>query len=621
MRQPRLGRFLPLTALAGLLACSSVDVGEGDDQPPPKVVDLVADTNRDGWVNAEDNADEQLWSALRGAAFMANFDDDDFDGLRDAEDDVVNGEADAYDLARVLVQPWDDVPEGAVGWVWVDERVTPHVRIFKLDVTTNTWTLVIGSSGPCGARGDMSCPWRQAAVQLTEQEIRDGVQFGVEAKTLPGMIEATVPDPVTGVPTAWDGLVTMHISVVEDGENDGILTEDNPTDGIDRVQLRVAPWLMFGNLTSQVDTIHSNNVSGVFVQGIQVATSEQGKYYNLITNWADHWTEDYFQTGFTSVPWTDGQVHGMRLAMPRPWGRADDDSGLPVNYLRTNHLRQDGGMMQVYRDHHTGDSYDSYGNHDLVPAYTNGAQSFPYGRIIYGSGVLQETKDFYEAQRVQAPALTVDTSWLIVGHVDEVFSYVPAATERGWKLLVGSSTLARSMLTQWQAQGHGSQPMFVGKRWSDGRSAEITIDEVLADPDLMASSQQGQAHVDGMLAVIQAEVGLTAEEIIEIPFLFEEDFGALVAYNPGTVNSLVFEDNIVIPDPFGPSINGEDGFKRDLIDRLGTAVNGLGTTGQGMRVYFTDDWDMYHRLLGEVHCGTNQEGPPQPDMMWWEVVR
>ncbi|MEM9691684.1 MAG: protein-arginine deiminase family protein, partial [Myxococcota bacterium] len=115
-------------------------------------------------------------------------------------------------------------------------------------------------------------------------------------------------------------------------------------------------------------------------------------------------------------------------------------------------------------------------------------------------------------------------------------------------------------------------------------------------------------------------VGLGSDEVIEMPFLFEGTNSGLVAYNPGTVNSLVFGDTIVIPDPFGPSIDGKDGFRVDLEARLGSGVNGLGLDGDGLAVYFADNWDLYHVLLGEVHCGTNISGPPQNEIPWWEAT-
>ncbi len=630
----------PLATVATLVmvgACSgdgTSDGGSGSESsggppgPPPKVVDILADTNRDGYVTPDDNAGEEQWGPAQGAAFLANLDDDNGDGIVDGEDGVVNvtpdNDADRYDLAPLVINAWPEAPDGAVAWLTItDELAARNVRIFK-SLADGSYQLVAGSDGPCGFGGDENCAQLLYAASFTAEEVRQGVSLGVEAKRLVGMTE-----PHTNQPYPWNGMLTVKFEMFA-SDGTPIVTDDNPTDGVDWLQMRVAPWILFGNLTTTTDTVFSSNYYQEFVSGIDqaFAASAPNVFYRKIQSneWQDQWTEDFFQTGYASVPWADGLVHGMRIAIPRPWGRppnnADSYNYMPMRFLEQYHRHQDSAALQVYLKDQSGDSFDSYGNHDLIPAHTNGDKNFPYGRIIYGSGVLPETKAFYEAQRVQAPAVTVDTSWLIVGHVDEAFSYVPANTERGWKLFVGSPDLAISMLEKWKADGNGAQQMFVGKNWQGGKSAAISIDEVLADPDLMSWAAEGQAKIDTMLAIVKAEVGLADDEIIEIPYLFEKEGNyGMVAYNPGTSNAMVFDNLIIHPDPFGPSINGQDGFKKDLIDRLGSPANNLGKDGQGLQVHFTDDWRGYHILLGEVHCGSNQEGPPQADIKWWEAAK
>jgi len=617
----------PLAAVLAAGACSGTTA---DDEPPPPgpppvIIDLLVDTNRDGLVDEADNTGEDIWSIQYGASFLPNLDDDDFNGVPDAEDNFANilpdNNADQADYAPIVIRAWPDVPKDSVGWLSVDAMSLPHVRVFRF-AADGTWQLAIGAD-KC-APEDTTCP--PHAVQLSYDDIVSGVLFGIEGRTLVGLHTATSTNPANGQVEPWSGVVTLDWQIFEPGAAEPIKTDELP-DGIDRVQTRVAPWILFGNLTKTYDTIYSNVVSNVFVQGIETATTAAEIFYNKITNWNDRWTEDWMQTGFASIPAPDGKVHGMRLAMPRPWGRTGNDAGLPVNWLKlpapAGHLGWDTGYFVVYKKPHTGNSYDSHGNHDLVPAYTNpdNGQHYPYGRIAYGSGVLAETKAFYEAQLVQAPAISVKTSWLAVGHIDEVFSYVPANTERGWKLLVGSPSLAVKMLKDWQTAGHGAVELFVGKMWHGNKSAAISIDDTLADQDLMTWSDQSQAEIDGMLATMKTEVGLKDDEIIEIPYLFEVDYGSMVAWNPGTVNSLVFHDYIVIADPFGPNIDGADALKKDLQDRLGTSAEQLGFDGQGLKVYFTDDWTGYHIKMGEVHCGTNQEGPPQADIKWWEAMQ
>jgi protein-arginine deiminase len=604
---------------ACVLLVASQGCGEEDEttvvpaQPPaPDHIDFIADTNRDGVFDRTDNEGEELWTISAGAAFLPNLDDDDNDGIIDADDAFVNvtpeRTGDAFDLAPVFVFAWAEVPETAVGRVALDLAAVPHVRMFK-HLGDSLFELVAGANA-CDM-GPEGCD--PAVIELTAEEIRAGVELRVEGLHLVG-----TPPAVNEDGSAWSGLLDLSYQILDE-EGSAITMPGNP-EGIDVIQMRVAPWIMFGNLTPNLDLIMANNASGVFMSGITDATEAADVPFWTITSWpTDHWTEDYFQTGFASVPWADDKVHGMRLAMPRPWGR--DLGSLPVNFLLNDMTAADSGSFVVYLEPDTGSTYDSHGNHDLIPSYSHNGQDFPYGRIVHGSNVLPETRAFYDAQLVQGPALEVHTSWLIVGHIDEVFSYVPAGTERGWKLLVASPSLARDMLLDWQAEGFGDTPMFLDRRWFNGNDATITIDEVLADTQLMSASQRAQGFIDGMVATMIEQVGLSDDEIVEIPFLFEQEAGQLVAFNPGTVNALVFGNRMVAPDPFGPMIKGVDGFKQDLIDRLASDVHQLGELGQGLDLSFTDDWDLYHRLLGEVHCGTNISGPPQPEIRWWEAMQ
>ncbi|NUQ75544.1 MAG: hypothetical protein HUU21_18520 [Polyangiaceae bacterium] len=618
MRTRRRWFPLALSLLVGIAACGDDDSADSTQTttkppdppppppPPPTVIDIVVDANRDGVVNPDDPADqdkENEWTAETGASFLANLDDDDDNAIRDADDEVVNGENDDKDLATIVIRPWPDAPDGATGVFAMDALSAENVRLFKRGLD-GPWYLVAGSIGKCVTASD---PCQAVPTwNLTIEEVRQGMTLGIEARRF-----RTSDDPDT-----WTGMVDLSYSVLD--KDGAVITAEEVPDGFDHAKMRVAPWMLFGNL-SKFDTAYSEDYDKNFTAQLEVPLMEAGMTYVKISNYADQWVQDWFQTGWTSIPGPDGTVRGMRIFNPRPW--AQSGNGSPYTWLKKNKLGPDAGVVQIFETYNTGDTFDSHGNHDLLPPYTNGADSFPYGRIILGSGVLKETREFYMAQKIQAPFLKVNTAWLLVGHVDEVFSYVPAATPRGWKLLVGSPRLAREMLEKSSTDGHGDVQMFIGKKWWGGADAAITIDEVLADTDIMTWSQDAQTEIDEMLDIIRKAVGLADDEIIEIPYLFEQDSGGLVAYNPGTANLLAFGDYVVHADPFGPAVNGEDLFKKDLQDRLGTPVNQLGSTGQGLFVNFADDWSLYHILLGEVHCASNVDGPPPANEKWWEVGR
>lgn len=600
---------------------SGNSTGEGAGTPTKAqfVIDVVVDANRNGVADAADPGDqdaEETWDANSGAMFLPNLDDDDSDGVRDADDAVVNAGEDIYDFAGASVTACPECPDGAIGRLQLDEEGAKNVRVFALDASLTSWRLLAGETATCTDDVPQCSP--VTSYELTTEEVRAGLTLAIEGRDV--MRDAT----------GWNGYLDITYSIV-DANGEALTTEANP-DGVDKARLRVAPWQLFGNL-SPFDRVWSSNTSPPFVAGVKAGAENAGVEHRTYSNYGDQWTQDFFQTGFFAMPRLDANgnlvTHGMTVANARPWGRNNSDSSLPIAWLNQNYLGPDRATLVVYKTKHSGDSYDSHGNHDLIPAYTNGSASFPLGRILYGSGVLKETKAFYEAQGLQSPAMVVDTSWLLVGHVDEYLSYVPAATPRGWKLLIGSPDLARQMLLDAQADGYGSTMLHVGKFWytNNGTApADISIDDVLADPDLLEASQNAQAAIDDEVAKLQAEIGLSADEIIEMPFLFDEvQYGQTsynIAYQPGTVNSLVMGDTIVIPKPFGPNIGGVDIFEADLEQRLGTALNQLGADGQGMDVFFADDWDVYHRLDGEVHCGTNPEAPaPFSSVSWWETGR
>jgi protein-arginine deiminase len=601
VKLPRTTWWLGIVAgCFGAVGCSSSE--EGDDGSSTgtgvgavKPANILVDANRDGFVNdADDTVNKDVWDKTQGAAFLANLDDDNVDKVRDCDNEVVDGEADAFDLGRIILAP---SPAAAGGTLAITATcggmpcdALSYVNIFR-STDGKQWT-------------------REASgnITLNAADAQRGITFGIEGKTLVGLPEAG----------PWDGHVQLVYTVGT---------------AVDKAKMRVSPWMMFGNGTPHIDTVFAAKVSPVFYNAIDKAVGEANadvknvKFWR-IDNWTDHWVEDYFQTGVISVPWDKGGVIGMRVSMPRPWGRSDADSALPVNWLKKSHLYADSGYMVVYKKAKTGSTFDSHGNHDLIPAYTNGAASYPYGRIIHGSNVLAETHAFYNAQQAQAPALEIDTDWLLVGHVDETLSYLPAATPRGWKLLVASPKMSLQMLKDAQMAGHGAVKMFIGKFWytnNGTQAADISIDEVLADQDLMKASQEAQTRIDGQVKQLTMELGLAADEIVEMPTLFEtyaEGGGEYnIAYQPGTVNLRAFNGYAIIPDPFGPVIDGKDIFKQDLIDRLSTAKHKLGKDGKGVKVYFADDWDWYHRLDGEVHCGSNSEGAPQPEWKWWEKVQ
>ena len=606
LRNGRTPSALWLTAAWALAGCGG-DSGMGMPAPLVPASALIADSNRDGVVNGGDQkyvVDKTTWSAGGGALFLANVDDDDSDGNVDAADDVVNGPEDEKDLARVLVWPWPQAPMTASGRIELDgELAAAAVNVFR-------------------KQGDT---WVRIALPhpLSPSDLVSGIELGIEARDFVQKLD----------PAAWDGKATLRLTVTDSAQPTTAMAHT------DAVVLRVAPFVMVHNLSSifQVWNANVGDKGGLAFRRDLVTLSDAGSAELEDANGLDDpWTEDWWQIGITFMPSPDGP-HGMRVAQrsaqpDRPAGEwalwmLGPDFGYIWPHTESDQGQEDGKSY----------SLDSFGNHDTLPPFAGGADSFPLGRTIIGGSkkarIDSVVRSFYEAQAVQ-PLVEVDTTWLLVGHIDEMFSYAQAKTPRGWKLLVASPKLARTMLMDLSKQGHGADKMFAGKYFLDANfrpiKADVTVDALLADEEIMMANDTAQQKMDAGIAALKKAIGLTDDEIVEIPFLFERVFTGepssvngyeFIAHMVGTVNLREVNGVLGIGKPHGVVVDGVDWFEKDLKDRLSTPVSGLGTDGMGLPITFVEDWDDYHIFGGEVHCGTNTGVTSMPTVAWWQAGR
>lgn len=148
--------------------------------------------------------------------------------------------------------------------------------------------------------------------------------------------------------------------------------------------------------------------------------------------------------------------------------------------------------------------------------------------------------------------------------------------------------------------------------------ALVAAGEVRSDGDLWTRNDAAQGRIDDARIELQAAVGGEAQ-FIEIPAIY---LGApaptpagwrCFAYVPGMVNMQVWADTLLIPIPYGPR-----GFLTS--DNFGLFTQTVLLTPDRFPA-FLDDWDWYHRALGEVHCGTNViRTPSETYQRWWEAA-
>ncbi|MGB1700181.1 MAG: protein-arginine deiminase family protein, partial [Nannocystaceae bacterium] len=267
----------------------------------------------------------------------------------------------------------------------------------------------------------------------------------------------------------------------------------------------------------------------------------------------------------------------------------------------------------------TGNSCDSFGNLEISPPITVDGVEYPYGRIYYGDGgvgcrVTEELRSFLDAQKVQAPFET-DTSWLCVGHVDEFSTFIPDPdSEKGFKFLYADTNEAWALL-------EAMDPSISLPRYLDTHG-HGTVGEIVNDTELRTRNDGIQAnYLDPILTQYKTEFGLTDDDIILIPSLFEQCGGPgyNVALTPGTPNLIVGTDadgiKLIVPDTFVRTDDNDqaaDPFIADFRARMPASY-------APEDIIFTDNWRVYHANLGEVHCGTNVRRTPDTPK-WWEAA-
>lgn len=592
----------PDAGVDGGLADGGVEVDAG-----PKfsvIADLRVDVNRDGVVevtpNPEDDLAEDSWDSTHGAIFLANIDDDakkcplsstitdvDLAKCHDGADEIVNGPDDVLDLAVIKTVPWPEAEATSTAKILIPAPGDAMVRLFI-------------------KRGDQLTVFPNAS-DLTVEELKAGAELFIEAKDI-------VRDS-----DVWDGFINVSLVVI-------------PTPGAaavtDTVRMRVSPVMTIHHL-EPAETVHVANFpqdpDSLLFQNALAAASSAAGLVNPVHKYTtqDQWNQDYFETGYMAMPSVAGKQHVIRVnyrsaniyynSTKSPLRRAGRVAfalrGKDMAAVQQFDLSSNGYM----------DSLNSFGNTETIPPYELNGISYPLGRLYRGSvPSFHPDKSFSKMMESQGqqPPVYVDTSWLLVGHVDESVSFLKVNSPRGWILLVNDVPLAKKMLEDEVAKGNGAVKMFVGQYFYDNFGnqvpADVSISAVLANADVMNESAKSALEVDAQLQILKAETGLTDAEIIRVPFLHEPVDGYSLAYQPGTVNMLVLnQHHVFVPDPHGPVINGVDIFKKQLEDALAP---------HGVTIHWVDDWNLYHTLAGEVHCGTNATRAI-PSAKWWESGR
>ncbi|RLB64542.1 MAG: protein-arginine deiminase [Deltaproteobacteria bacterium] len=592
--------------------CATPQDEDCDGQTPPctvgdPIIDIRADVNRNGVVDLSDStedANEQTWDGSHGAIFLANIDDDQsacstsgtdaaLAACNDGADTVVNGTSDLLDMARLETVPWTEAPGDASGSVTVAGAPSGMVRLFK----NNNGTFQLYASGST----------------LSAAELQAGVELAIEATDF-------VRDD-----TLWDGYVTVTFDVDAGTGPNGPLP-----DGTDTVKLRVAP-VLFRHHLDEAETLYAtalnSTASVAFRNELSQAMTAAGVANPLyeLSGISDQWTQDFFETAYMSMPAAGGAhvIHVNFRSANYTSGTLRSAGRVVFTDLRGPDVA---GAVEYDPNHSDGmDSLNAFGNTETLPPHSYGGKSWPMGRVIRGSDpsyypdqafnlmIAAQGMDSSNGEGVQNLVL-IDTSWLLVGHIDETFSYMPHGSgTHGWRVIVADTLAGWNGLVNAYNNGYGSTPMFVGQYWQGSVSAQTTIAAVVGDQDLADANNWALAEINDQKTALKAATGITDADFVSVPSVWWEQYNWIVAYVPGIANGIALSnDDYGAPEPYGPTINGQDLFKSQTEQNL-SQLN--------ITTRWIEDWDLYHRLDGEVHCGSNTTREIPNNANWWESAQ
>ena len=613
------GWLAALAALALAVGCPTEEPDDDDDAAG--TVDLSADTDQSGTVDGSD-AEDAAETDAPGAVALVNVDDDNSDGSLDCD---------------AACAEENDLAEGALDCV---DPVEGDSLLPILD-------------------GDVD----QVRIMLGDEPILGMVEIGGDAVT-----EVEIDEPEAA--DLWFEGLDFHFEatlIAELYDADGELVSD------DELLLSTPPFMMFTHL-DPAETLYvmSQNVYNAQMRnGLKEAVGEENVVEFPVNQYGwDVWIQDEMEFGYQQTPYGPMQLvldsvrNGTLDPLPE-----DEMVGPDFGWLTRDDVA---GQFAV-------SSLDSFGNLECTPPITVDGVEYPFGRIYYGCKdtvggdcVIEDLQDFLDAQEVQSP-VKLDSTWLIVGHVDEFMVFVPdASSDKGFKVLMSDWGVTRDLL-------ESLDPNFAIPRFEDDHHF-LTVGEILESTVIQYNEDTDALHLQPMHDSIKEQFGLTDDDILLIPALWEKVWGAALALNPGMANLAVYNNELLIADPFfrtpdedvngdgqlnsGEDLNGDGLLDTDedangngeldegedingngvldteedlngnwLLDE-GEDLNGNGLLNtfrdpfqlafldvmpDGLTANFLDNWEGYHLWWGEVHCGTNILREPRSDLYWWEL--
>ncbi|MEA2711542.1 MAG: protein-arginine deiminase [Phycisphaerales bacterium] len=420
------------------------------------LADLLVDANRDGVINAIDDAGEDIWTngiSGRGAVILPNIDKDNtttgapdnwtggvWNGKPVAPNNVIDNAADLLDIGKLRLKKLgvDDAynyrvtirllkPASDPAWL-KNTAAADRVRIFfptkqlaNGDVVAQAGDIAVIGPGQADTIRFVANPAAVNEYNVMDLGSAGWMEFGIEGLKAGAQVRVRVtveyiPIFETQPPTALDDVPI------------------DPPPTIDEIAIRVAPFVLQDNRQAASRVFIENmNLYPGFDNAAARAVLKQAfgtRYAESKTG--DLWQQDGYEIGYARTP--TGQMP-IVLELPRARNGLFDTVNTMRTFIRGSLLAAGVGV-NIELASQLIVSASSFGG-DIESLPRPGAPAGAPGFLV-ASGMPTYMKDFFAAQGVN-PLLDLKLDdWLGIAHVDEVVQLA----SNGNKLLIADPDLA-----------------------------------------------------------------------------------------------------------------------------------------------------------------------------------
>jgi protein-arginine deiminase len=526
--------------------------------PQPSGFSFLADTNRDGIINEKDLPGREQWTFEQGALMLFNNLDKDRNGKPDWQDQNVHrdsfaepfGHRAGENLAKVQLKLTEDFT-GAQIYLVADRVSLPYVNVFQK--TDDGWQIV-----------DIS---GKKPLEFSREII-----LGVEAKQYRDR--------------NWSGIMALKAVAIKNGKEKAS----------DTIQIGVTPWLMSPNTqpVKEVYVSDRGDVNQAFVEQVKSIVETTESQLKILPG-GSPFLQDDIAIGYVQFPTPDG-IKNINVALSKSH-QNDNDS--QENYGKSL-MNRDFGWFTKGKARSLdllNQSMDEFGNLQITPPLPN----YPQGRVYYGnSGTTTfnpEIIDFINAQQIQGPPVDIDTSWLLMGHVDEIINFIPSQSGKPLMLIVSPES-GIQLLEELAKNGYSEATI------NRELSTQTTVKNALNNQALILHNQYLQrTKINPLIVKLKREFQLSDEQIIQVPVMFGYSG---YAWWPNLVNAVFVNGQLLVSNPRGAWIEEQDYTQEKFRQNLAIS---------GVKVNFLDD-KYYHELKGNTYSAINTTRKGEEKPFW-----